>query len=398
MFTVKKEKLQEIENAFSRLQTGNDGGARDEITKALSNIFHKNIGVKIVPENQSKQFFGMCVIPQESVIDKITDSILSEKSNIETMTSLWKKCDNWTVEIDGNVLKNNFTNRELTGLLMHEVGHIIHTNAVPTRIGNIIQFELANVSMKDKASFGNKMYRALVQLPIVQACVCSDPNGLKNELKADGFAMSCGYKNDLFTAITKLEHICATRVPMESSIRGATNFSVNTIKQLQERKASLARKNCFTLRNRLANGSFAQECVDEFINGVLVKEDKLLYESVDIAQKQDYYVEFLNVLKKKLDPVTQTQIDYIAANLDDIKTVSDKVMMVSYTNSKIDLCEYYISLLRDPAMNGRYRILNTERQLQNFLVQLKSLREKILAVKIKDNDQYVVFYPAGYEG
>lgn len=397
MFKVKPEKLQEIENAFSTLKQGDAGTARDDIAKSLSTIFGKNIGVKIVPANQSKQFFVMCVIPKESVVDKLAESILSEKSNLSTMTSLWKKCQDWTVEIDGNVLNPNFTNRELTGLLMHEVGHIIHTNSVPMRISNIIQFELANASMKEKSSLSNKMYRALVKIPIIHACTCGDGVSLKKELKADHFAMQCGYTNDLVNAMTKIENICSTRIPTESSIRGATNFAVNSLKQLQERKASIVRRNYITLRKRLGD-TYMRECVDEFIKDVLVQKDEVLYESVDLVTKKEYYMEFLNVWKKKLDPVTQTQIDYIAAKMDGIKTVSDKVMLLSYLNSKIDLCEYYLGLLKDPKLAKRYVIINNEKQLRRFIEQLNVLRDRILSIRIRDDDNYVVFYPQGYEG
>lgn len=396
MFNVKREELQEIENYFSSLKNG-DYVVKDDMSKKLSSIFDKNISINIVPANRSKQFFVMCVIPKEAVIDKIAESILNNNSSLDVMTSLWKKCKDWTVEIDGNILNEKFNNRELTSLLMHEVGHIIHTNSVPNRINSIIQYKLADISMKDKASLSNKMYRALVKIPIVQACVCGDGESIKKEIKADNFAVRCGYSSDLVSAITKIEGICSTKISTNNSINSATNFTLTTLKQLKDRKAGIVRRNFTNLHNKLRN-SYLKECVDEFIDKVLKNKDEALYESVNLIQKVEYYNEFLNIGKKRLDPVTQTQIDYIAAKIDDIKTTNDKVMMLSYLNSKIDLCEYYLSLLANPELSKKYIIINSERELNRFINRLNQLRKIILGIKIKKDDNYLVFYPQDYEG
>lgn len=396
MFNVKKEKLQEIENSFSPLKNGEIASVQN-ISKNLSSIFNKNISVSVVPANRSKHFFGMCVIPKEAVIDKIAESILNNDSSVSVMTALWKKCKDWTVEIDGNILTERFTNRELTSLLMHEVGHIIYTNSVPNRVNSIIQYKLADISMKDKASLSNKMYRSLVKIPIVQACICNDGESIKKEIKADNFAVKCGYSSDLISAITKIEDICSTRISTKDSVNSATNFSLTTLRQLKDRKASIVRKNFANLHNKLGD-SYLKECVDDFIRNVLINKDDVIYESVDLVQKQEYYNEFLNIGKKRLDPVTQTQVDYIAAKIDDIKTTNDKVMMLSYLNSKVDLCEYYLSLLANPELSKKYIIVNSERELHRFINRLNQLRKIILGIKIKKDDNYVVFYPQDYEG
>lgn len=397
MFIIKKEKLQPIENAFSIIKNGDYKNGENELSKNLSDIFKKKISVNIIPVSKSKQFFAMCVIPEESTMNKIASSIMNNKTTLQTVTSLWKKCNTWKVEIDANILTPSFTDRELAGLLMHEVGHIIDTNSVPVRINTIIQYTMAKANAKASSSLSHKTYQALVKIPIVHACTCGDTETIKKELKADKFAANCGYLTDLMSAMTKIERICSTRLATDKSIESATNFSINVVNQLRERKAELARTNMGVLKEKLSN-NYMKECVDDFIYNVLTQKDEVIYENADLIEKKEYYTEFLGIGKKKLDPITQTQLDYIQAKIDGMESIDDKIMLLSYTNSKLELCDYYLDLLHNPKLAKKYIIPNSEQQLVRFKARLNQLREFILKYKIQDRDRFVVFYPNKYEG
>ena len=84
--------------------------------------------------------------------------------------------------------------------------------------------------------------------------------------------------------------------------------------------------------------------------------------------------------------------------MQDMKTNDDRVMLITYANSKLDLCNYYLDIYKNPELSKKFIIPNTERQLLSFQQQLNDIREAIIKKSlVKDND-FVVFYPSGYEG
>ena len=84
---------------------------------------------------------------------------------------------------------------------------------------------------------------------------------------------------------------------------------------------------------------------------------------------------------------------------EDIETNNDKMMILSYINSKIDLCDYYISILSDPKQAKKYKIPYTVQALENIKKELYAAKTKVYNKKIIENKEAVlVYYPPGYEG
>lgn len=393
MFKLNKEESQKIENACGMLKSGDKNEGINILESVLSKSFKKSFSVNVVETNKRKQFFVMYVIPEDSVVDKITSSVMSGKSNLNTMTSLWKKCEKWTVEIDSAILDTKFTDRELTALILHEVGHTVDTNSVPMRLTNIISFKLASSNMKNSKSLSSKVYSSLAKIPIIASCMY-DENSIKKEIKADKFASACGYAIDLVSAINKLEGMIGSRNPVS---QGAADFSLNTVGALRNRKLELVKESVNTLLENLPNNTM-QTNVLKFGEELKNDSESMIYEKADLIVKNTYFTEFLNITKKKLDKIKQSQLDYIQAKIDDIDSVDDKLALLTYANSKLELCEYYLELLNNPVASKRYVIPNSEKQLIQFRNQLNILRGMIFKYKIQKGDDFVVFYPDKYEG
>lgn len=399
MFIIKKEPLQEIENIFSALKTGSDGSKTNELSKILSDAFHKDILVRVVPVNHrtSTNIFCMCVIPEESTVDKITESILKEESTLQTITSLWKKCSGWRVELDGHIMTPDFSDRELTALLLHEVGHIIDTNSVPMRLQNIVQFTLASADARSVATLKDHRFIKMLRIPFAQACMSSSIDSMKKELKADKFASNCGYLTDLVSAMTKIDRLCGGRFSTSQALSKSTDLIVNSMNQLRDRKEHLVRSKFLQLRSKLGPG-YMQECVNDIIQNILLENPSPVYEAVDYIQESIFPNKLRNIMKKTLKPVTQAQVDYITARVEGIRTVDDKVMLLSYANSKLALCEYYLEILSNPEVAKKYVIQNSQSQLLQFIKQLEKAKEHIMQKKLPNTDNYVIFYPDGYDG
>jgi hypothetical protein len=122
--------------------------------------------------------------------------------------------------------------------------------------------------------------------------------------------------------------------------------------------------------------------------------DKIVKKSTD---KDALYCEgvFNRVHKlKRIDPM---DIDYIGLQIEDIKSNDDKIMVVSYIYNKIDIIDYYISLI--DSKSPRYIVPHSKESLLSMREKLNQYRLAALNKKLIPV-QYglVIQYPEGYEG
>ena len=125
---INKEKFLDIEDGFTRLKSNeNDVSALRKISDALSSIMKKSIKVETIsPTNPNREYFIMSVYPEESTIMKIVDAIINEEKDA-ILAKIWNDSSSWTIEIDTRILSNKFnmSEKELTALILHEIGHIV---------------------------------------------------------------------------------------------------------------------------------------------------------------------------------------------------------------------------------------------------------------------------------
>ena len=166
---INKEKFIDIEEAFTRLKANeSDISALRTISDALHSLTDKNIVVDTVrPESKNQVCNVMSVYPEESTIDKIIEAIITEQ-NDSIIAKLWNDTGKWNIEIDTRILSKDvdLTEKELTALILHEVGHIVYSNSVPMRIARVLRFEYAKTSMATKQLLKDKFFSKLVSLPI----------------------------------------------------------------------------------------------------------------------------------------------------------------------------------------------------------------------------------------
>ena len=398
-------KIQEIENSLNQIANGDREKGITDLGKGLSDFLKKDISVKVIPTKKTKQFFAMCIIPSVSTIDKIISLIANNKGTISAISSLWKKTNNWTVEIDEKLLSGNFSVRELTAIALHECGHVIQTNSIPNRISTIIQLQIAEASTSDSTSLRSKAFSKFLSIPIVHVCTCGDGDSIKKELKADKFAAKCGYGNELISAINKLNNYAGSSLSTKDSLSKSVSMTLSMSSALQEREAKLVRYQTAKLMDRLPM-NFMRESVMDVAQTLRLPDEKVydLREcTIDWGnEKEDVtsfiYTEFLSIGKKKLKPILPREIDYIEAKSADMRSADDKLMMLSYTTSKLELCRYYLDIYAHPEVAKNYIIPNTKMQLIQFEKELSMLKKLIIFTPIKKPNDFEVYYPDKYEG
>jgi hypothetical protein len=412
---LNKDKFKEIDNAFSVLQEDlNNNAACNIIKESLESCFGYTFRVTVIPVTDTNQpFFVMSVYPDMDTVTKIITALSgNDNKKDKTISKLWEQTKEWTIEIDPRILSfEGITNRELTALLLHEVGHIVFSNSIPYRVTTILQYELAKTRMENKILIRDRFFRKLLSLPILNACVADSKNAdsIKIEIKADTFAQKMGYTKELTSILNKL--IKSNKYPKNASIdknmKDTARFSIETVDQFRKRHDQLVKNNLISLKKECTSvyiGNAIQECYNTYFedheDSSVQDGKKLLFmqERADkIIDKGIFTEAFL--FKGKLKRIDPAELDYIDIKATEIKTESDKMMLISYLHNKLDLIEYYISIMEDPKLSKKYTIPHTLAQLRRMRDRLLQSRINIINFKIPERTKgLLIAWPKNYEG
>ena len=411
---LKKEAFKSIDNAFLVLQEDKASETGKKIIKdSLNEIFDVEFDIEIIPVNDNSPLFVMSVFPEKSVVSKIISSVTTNSGNIETIKKLWQQNKKWTLEIDERILNKNFincSNRELTALVLHEIGHVVCTNSIPSRISTIIQYEIAKSKLENKILAADKLFSKILALPILNACVSDSRKSdkpLSVEIKADNFAKKMGYQQELLSVLKKIT--TNAKYPkggtINKNMEEMTKFSINTLNQLKAREDNLLKKNLVSLKKECVS-PYIESYIDDFYNTIFETGDKSIssIEHLTFMENradsivENYYTEFF-FGKKKLSKIDPAELDYIDIKTNEIKNENDKMMLISYIHSKLDIIDFYLEILKDPKLAKKYNVPNSADQLERMRTRLLTSRENILKYKIPErNKGIIIAWPENYEG
>lgn len=186
----------ELENAMFNLKIKQTPSNLQRIKQEL-NKFFKDSKCKdlIYTVNTDKPFFGMCVMPYitgETAVD-----ILTKDTKI--------RVKEYYIEIDSKLLEIQFNAKELTAMILHEVGHLVN-DAIPVQnIKSSIDFYLGSNNQVLKID-KSVQYRDILAFGMKQALMMFTSLFKREdeEIIADQFSVLCGYGPDLESAYKKL--------------------------------------------------------------------------------------------------------------------------------------------------------------------------------------------------
>lgn len=407
-FSLNKEKFLSIDQAFSVLKEDyHNRAAVDIIEKSLSECFKGNFTITIVEPPDNSALFIMSVFPKMDTITKIINEVSSNNpKKDEVIRKLWEKNTDWIIEIDARIFDNdvNFTNRELTALLLHEIGHVIFSNSIPYRVSTVLQFELAQSKMENKILIKDRFFQKILSLPILNACIADGKSkeSIKLEYKADKFAQKMGYSKELYSVLNKLlKQNSYPKGNPDEDMAKLTRFSVETLDQLRNRQDKIMKNNLLTLKN---------ECVSPYVNEVITDYYNTFFQEHEDSSMcngkklrcMEERVEYLiteGFFTKKLERIDPATLDYIDIKIQGIQSESDKMMIISYIYSKLDIVEYYISILRDPKLSKKYNIPHSIEQLEYIKKRLIQSRNDAITFKIPERQRgLLIAWPDKYQG
>lgn len=418
--SLNKDKCSAIDAAFLVLKGDiKNIDATNIIRKTLEESFD---GYKFVVKiNDSSivntdEIFLMSVYPETSTIDKIVQSILTNKED-DVIKKLWETNKVWNIEIDDRLIKGDYievSEKELTAMLLHEIGHVVYSNSLPMRISSVFRYEVTKSSFMNKALIrSDKVFRSILSLPILDACISDtkkDFKSVKEEIKADGFVKKIGYTKELESVLTKLINFKGIKATgrINDKITGTTKFTLDTIEDFRLRRDKIAKNNLLQLREACVS-PYINDVIDTFVETVFEDSNttsinngrkvEYMHERADKAIEGDYVCEFFSFGGKQLKRIDPNDIDYVEIKVQGIKNESDKMMVASFINSKIDLVDYYIALMENPKTAKKYVIPHSLNDLYQIKKRLIVLRENAINYKIPErNKNILIQWPKGYEG
>ena len=409
--SINREKLQDIEDSFTRLKANDsDVSAIRKMSDSLSAITGRTIIVETIkPTSKNQECTVMSIYPDDSTLDMLIESIVSE-GNDNTIAKVWAGSPKWNIEIDTRILAKDadMNEKELTALLLHEVGHMIFSLSVPTRISKVVRLKFAKSHFITKQLLKDNFFSKLMCFPILQSCNATNHipkrNSLRHEIKADNFAIKCGYGRELETAMDKII-IYAGKDGFDKELEDLTGFSIDSITALQNRQNRVVRKNMVKMIASTPS-RFAKKYIGKISTGLSGADNSSVNESVKdefIANRineiisSTYIGEGLFNRVHKMKRIDPADIDYIGLEIGNIKSNDDKMMIVSYIYNKLDIIDYYIALI--DSRNAKYSIPHSRESLVAMREKLDEYRKEAISKKLPDVEYGITIqYPSGYEG
>ena len=408
---IDRSRFKRVESLFGILRKNpRNYSPLNEIERVLNEQFRMSFSLKIINPLPNNPLYIMSVYPEVSTVSRIVDAIIREESD-SVIGALWKENKSWVIEIDNRILDGraiDFTDSELTALLLHEIGHTVYSNSIPQRVTKILKYEYANFSMGLKELFQKGGFKQLLELPIYRECRFDTYNSkerLRHELKADLFAVKSGYGLDLESALVKMTNYASSNNLLGNDMLADTKSSADLVNDIANRKANVSRSNFNKMmlttpsdfiRNAVSN--ISSDIYKETGNNTVdcVKMNSLV-ESAERIYNGAYYREAFDIFRKKLKRIDPYTIDYIRVRISDMKTNDDKLMILSYIRNKLDLIDYYISLMESGSK--QYIFSNSKAELINMKNALLKLHKDAIEYRIPETKYGVqIVYPDGYLG
>ena len=407
--------LVSIENGFKVLKENPSSNAGLElIQKSTEKIFPYTFHINVIDVKDSSPLFVMSVFPDKSTLDKIIDAISTNDN--KAISKIWAQAKDWTIEIDGRILNStiiDLTEKELTAIYCHEIGHIIYSNSIPNRLSMVLQYEIAVSS--NKFLIRDKFFKKFLSLPVLNSCRVNKNESIKEEIKADKFAKKLGYQTDLISVMKKFQAcpVYSEEDTPDQGMKKMARFSLNSMEQFKQRETKLVEAaiermaaNCNSIYIESVLNEILDTCFRDTDGTSMTRDKKLnmLYERASLYdQNEDIdiskYPEITLELGKQPE-ITEYTMDYILIKIKSIKTNDDKLMIVSYIHSKIDIVDYYLQLLKSKKRKIFGRQPYTIEQLERYRIRLLELLEMAMDSKIDTRSKInvIVSYPEGYEG
>lgn len=461
-----EERLAMVEDLFQQYALGKlkDSELCKNLEVVLSSLHTEmNFTVSICNQNQKEKFFGMRIFPGIDYsnihnfgsgiyggIGLLLDVPSGEKAKIsfKQFLDVWRCNKKWMLEIDAGALDNHqigLNPKELTAMILHEMGHVIYSDRTVERIYNA--FMDVRVVQSTGVKFQMKMFDYLFYPVIIMGCKyrkwVAGKDEMNIELFADKNVVKLGYGEYLQSAFLKVVQKFGKTDIDSGNARTQAEIAANMIGSLsarhnrvgQELYIQAARTNSHYIQSvyrymmvklGLANrnrytGTVTPELPaieslfdpdylmnNEFfvpLDSVIAIEGKLNVAESAASICMEAWNKRLrgnkNIYREEIEDMEYI-LDRIVIDIDSIKTSHDKMNILDRLYEVRDALSLWDDRL-DETINPPMVVKQLRRdygsKIQEIKARVANFTNVTLVKKIPEA-RYEVFvqYPAGYEG
>lgn len=394
-FTGIEEAMQDIKDSANNSSKGPSQSQINNLRTQLNRAFPDTRCTTVLYTKNDKLFFGMSVFPD----------VPTYKVGKIIQTNDPMRIESYALEIDSKLFDPflNLTSRELTAIVLHEIGHMTNTSRPVDEVRKALDIYVmrtdSHVLLKSAKGY-NEILRYAIQDTLIK--VTSIFYDKDEEFKADSFAIKNGYIEDLESAMTKIyknglivnRDINDNFIVLAWALRLYRNINLRRIPALRViAKAKSLSPSELEKRSLTGLSSVVKTIDDE-----AMRRDEGFIRPVDIKESvrfEDYIILEGNVLGKKV----------FDAKLNNIKSFEGDLYEYRMMITNIEDHDEALLVMRQ--INARINILEDMRQnkectgdkadkLDKLINQYRELRSD-LASKVTYKDRFaglVVNYPA----
>ena len=417
----KRESLIFVESCIRNIQHEKE---INKNIKLIENAIKREFGIQIeisIIDNK-KTFFGMCIYPSPEEIGILTDILINtsentksgykfsdaEKIHREFMTNAPK-----VVEIDSMLLYDhniNATAGEITSILLHELGHIVASNSMISRLTRAKEYLMVKCDNKTRRLIPMiPMIPQLFALVSLQIFSHQFNVQLLKEKEADELALKEGYGEELFSILGKLiangkgDQVKKSNKELDKDIEVTIDWLIVNIKELEFRKDRLKRS--LKILKLTSPSKYLAEQISNIADSIFKNDDKKMIEKAVMVNEAFIFSNLKNKKMKapsgamdnggRVKRLVTRDLDIYRAELERVNTVDDKIFLLERLYDLLDVAEYAMYMLEtDPR-----RVMQSEATIQNYIQSVQEIIKMTNEKKIS-KDKYGLFikYPADYEG
>ena len=373
-----KYNFDKLENMLMLMPDNHSYTDLNNFKKELNNFF-KTIPCKNVlyTNNTDNMFFGMRVYPSFQEND-----IISMVGDGETVSPKF-----YYLEFDSKLFDPmmNLSAKELMAILLHEIGHIVYDNSTIDEMRKQLDvyfadsetsFDYSNISLSYNKVLSYAIKDAIIKIGSIFSKVGDD------EIIADSFVISCGYGQELESAMRKIsrsnvfldKNVDNRLLTLSWAIRLATEFNikripaVHTLNRAKMMTASQLEKN--ELKTAIDNMNKMKNPLDE--------------SAIDVVKSR--FSEKIAKIKLKGMRVIKDDVYELSVRLRTAQTEEDLLFIIRNTNSDIAIIQDYLS---EPDISDEERKSCTDVLMQLYDIRQRAAKEK----KINTSHAIQVYYP-----
>lgn len=400
--------FERIEDALWALKkASNKQACLNKLKAELNKFFSDSECVEIVYSKNDKLFFGMCVYPDFNQYELETGRYKYPVVNVITGEDD-VRIRKYIIDIDSQLFspKFDFNKRELTAILLHEVGHMVNdTIPIKTLRKTIDKYQIdTHKNLNISQIIENRWVLNFGLMDALRKITSMFEN---EEVAADEFVHLCGYGEELESVLYKLKANVGTmmKIPNNKLIVLAWTLRLN---------ADLAANRIPAIRHlnkasRMTGSTIEKRYMDKLRKRleIIDKEDSDMFDGAEEVQEGCIYKKgylFLNEGNSLLTTINKMKYGGIKAFGDDyyeffmrMKNVEDEddaLLLMRQINTRISILTEYLEEF------GAEMEEAEKKKYFNILDKFTALREK-LANKTTYRDKgfnLIVTYPDIVEG